>query len=199
LTDLPDLTGICIGTRPDCLDPEKISYLASLPWPEKWLELGLQSSNDQTLQRINRGHTAQCFAQAAQQASISGLLVCAHVIAGLPGEDLECFLRTIAFANSLPIRGIKIHNCYVARGSTLAAWWKQGKYNPLGFKDYVSWAARAVAMLRPDIVVHRLNADPSGDELLAPDWARNKHAVLEALHHELKQRKIIPDTRLQRQ
>ncbi len=185
LRGLPELTGICLGTRPDCVDESKLSALAGFPAPENWLDLGLQSSNDKTLRRINRGHDASCFVRAAYMAESLGLKVCAHVIAGLPGEGLDDFLTTIDVVNRLPIQGIKIHNLYVCKGSGLARWWKQGRYHPLEMDDYLHWTVQGLIRLRPDIVIHRMNGDPQPGELLAPAWASNKAHVLEGIAHHL--------------
>jgi len=186
LAALPGLAGACIGTRPDCLEPPKLDLLArfaeslarDIPGVETWLDLGLQSSDDATLSRINRGHDAACFADAACRAAGAGLKVCAHVMAGLPGEDAEALWATVDFVAALPVAGIKFHNTMVVRGATLEAWWREGRYEPPPMEDYASAVAVALARLRPDMVVHRLVADPAPGELLAPDWAADKHAVL---------------------
>ncbi|WP_462324420.1 tRNA modification radical SAM protein MnmL/YtqA [Desulfoplanes sp.] len=181
LRGLPELAGVCIGTRPDCLDRAKLAALAKFPGPENWLDLGLQSANDQTLVRINRGHDVACFERSARMAGEMGLKVCAHVIAGLPGETKEDFLATIDFLNRLPVQGIKIHNLYVCKGAGLALWWRRGDYLPPSMAEYVGWVVHGLAHLRPDIVIHRLNGDPQPGELLAPDWAGDKSGVLQAI------------------
>lgn len=196
---LPGLAGLCIGTRPDCLEAEKLGLLAAfrerlrspvLPEPELWLELGLQSSHDATLSRINRGHAAACFADAARAAASLGIPVCAHLIAGLPGERLPHFLQTVEFVNALPLAGIKLHNLYVAEGAALAALWRAGELPLLSREEYVDWLCAAVSRLRPDLVVHRLVADPAPGELLAPDWAADKHATLDMLGRIMEERDI---------
>ncbi|NCC24800.1 MAG: TIGR01212 family radical SAM protein [Deltaproteobacteria bacterium] len=194
LRGLPDLIGLCIGTRPDCLDEEKTTIIAKQDYPETWVEIGLQTSCDETLRRINRGHTSACFARAARMVSRQGLQICVHVIAGLPGESPEDFLRTINFLNDLPVHGIKIHCCYVGRNTTLAKWWTSGNYHPLSMEEYASWAAAAVIRLRPDIVIHRLNSDPAPGELLAPGWIADKPSTLREIHHELRRSNIVPDS-----
>ncbi|MEF2144642.1 MAG: TIGR01212 family radical SAM protein [Desulfovibrionaceae bacterium] len=183
---LPDRVGLCIGTRPDCLDAEKLDLLAALPG-ETWLELGLQSSNNATLKRINRGHSAEDFAAATRKASTRGLQVCAHVIAGLPGEDADDFLATIDYVNALPVAGIKLHNLYVAKGAPLEKIWRAGGYTPLEQDAYVELVCRALGRLRPDIVTHRLTGDPAPGELLAPDWAVEKHTMITSIQFRLKQ------------
>lgn len=190
LYDLEDLAVLCIGTRPDCLDYEKVKILKSFPCSEIWLDLGLQSADDNTLKRINRGHKAEDFTHACLMAQKSGLKVCAHVIAGLPGENLEHFLNTINFLNALPISGIKIHNLYVCRNTTLARTWEQGQYIPLKKSEYSQWAALALARLRPDIVIHRITGDPAPGELLAPDWAGDKMSIINEI------REIMTDNSL---
>ncbi len=190
LQGLPSLAGLSLGTRPDCLDQDKLALIAAFPAPEIHLELGLQSANDQTLERIGRGHNAACFASATKQAAELGLKVVAHVIAGLPGENRDDFLTTIDFVNQLPVHGIKFHNLVVCKNTRLAQWWAQGKYRALTLENYAETAALAVARLRPDVVIHRLNSDPQLGELFAPDWATEKQTVLIAINAEMKSRAI---------
>jgi uncharacterized protein len=161
LAGLPDLAGLAIGTRPDCLDEEKLEILQNAPFEELWLDLGLQSAQDSTLRRINRGHDAACFAEWARKAADSGIKVCAHVITGLPGENLADFEQTILFVNRLPVSGIKIHNLYICRDTPLESAWHAGTLELLSREASLSWLVRAIALLRPEIVIHRLNSDPS--------------------------------------
>ncbi|RQD55524.1 TIGR01212 family radical SAM protein [Desulfonatronovibrio magnus] len=191
ITDMKDLAVLCLGTRPDCLNREKCQILASFPAQEIWLDLGLQSSDDLTLQRINRGHKADDFALACTMAHNLGIKVCAHVIAGLPGENIHNFRKTINFINDLPVQGIKIHNLYVCRGTAMAQMWYQGEYTPLSLHEYISWTVQALSRLRPDIVIHRLTGDPAPGELLAPDWAAGKMAVLNDLNKLMAEKMII--------
>ncbi len=190
LRHLPDLKVLSLGTRPDCLDSQKAGLLASFPAREIWLELGLQSSRDRTLELINRGHSSEDFALACNKAARHGINVCAHVIAGLPGEELQDFLSTIDFINQLPVRGIKIHNLYICSQTILHEWWKQGFYTPLSLEVYAHWSALALARLRRDIVVHRLTGDPWGDELVAPGWCRDKNAVLQKIQTHMQDQEL---------
>jgi radical SAM protein (TIGR01212 family) len=190
LEKLPGLAGLCLGTRPDCLDKDKLSLLASYPFQEIWLELGLQSSNNHTLEIINRGHKAEDFAWAVKLAHKMGIKTCAHVIAGLPQETMKDFLQTINFLNDLPISGIKIHNLYICKHTTLAKLWRTGAYTPLSMNEYIHWLERALFSLRPDIVIHRLNGDPARGELLAPDWASYKHIILEKIKQTLTDKNL---------
>ncbi len=190
LHGLEGLAGICIGTRPDCLDDEKLEFIRGLNLRETWLDLGLQSSNDQTLERINRGHDSKCFADAVHLADAHGIAVCAHVIAGLPGEGEKEFLESVEFLNKLPIRGIKFHNLFVGKGTPLHKLFKAGQYAPLEQESYISMLLKAISILRPDIVIHRLKADAVPGELIAPEWVQKKRIVLNEIEKSMKAQNI---------
>lgn len=177
---MPDLVGVAIGTRPDCLDEEKLDILQGAPFEEIWLDLGLQSAHDRTLRSINRGHDAACFIRWARKAGERGVKVCAHVITGLPGETLADFEQTMAVVNSLPTSGIKFHNLYICRGTALERQWRDGGVELLSREESLRWLVRGLTLLRPDIVVHRLSGDPAPGELVAPDWAMDKAGYLDA-------------------
>jgi len=183
---LPDITGLCLGTRPDCLNAAKIALLAAARLGHVRLELGLQSASDATLVRINRGHTAACFAQATKDAARAGLFVTVHLMAGLPGEGTADFLATIDFINALPVAGVKFHNCLVVAGSGLAASYRAGGYEPMSRDAYIDCVVEGLARLRPDIVVERLNADPAPGELIAPAWAADKQGLLREIGERLE-------------
>lgn len=190
LEDLDDLAVLCIGTRPDCLDNDKINSLAHFPGDEVWLDLGLQSSCDETLKRINRGHLARDFSMSCRLAASRGIRVCAHIIAGLPGETLDQFLKTIDFLNHEPVQGIKIHNLYICRHTTLGAMWAKRMYTPLSMEEYAWWVCKGLARLRPDIIIHRLTGDPAPGELLAPQWAEAKSSILNLINKTLNQKDL---------
>ncbi|EFL52705.1 Radical SAM domain protein [Solidesulfovibrio fructosivorans JJ]] len=187
LIALPGVCGLCLGTRPDCLDAEKTALLAAVPLPYVCLDLGLQSVRDATLTRINRGHDAAAFALAARGTAEAGLRVTAHLMAGLPGESNADFWAAVSFINDLPVTGVKFHNTLVVAGSSLAELFAAGGYVPPGRETYVAAVAEAIARLRPDIVVERLNADPAPGELVAPAWAADKRGVREAIAAALEE------------
>jgi len=188
LPTLPGIVGAAVGTRPDCVDNERLDMVAALPLPEVWLELGLQSAHDATLARINRGHDAATSERAVRDAAARGLRVCAHLIAGLPGESGDDFLATVDWVSRLPVHGVKFHGLYVCEGTALARQWRAGDYTPLEREGYADLIARALPRLRPEIVIQRLTGDPAGDELLAPDWANDKRATTARIHELLTQR-----------
>ncbi|UZP69093.1 TIGR01212 family radical SAM protein [Desulfovibrio mangrovi] len=189
---LPDLAGLSIGTRPDCIDNERLDLIARTAakpaMREVWLELGLQSALDRTLARINRGHDFASFERAVHLAHKRGLKVCAHVIAGLPGESLDDFLYTIDTVNALPVQGIKFHSLYVAEDTPLAEEWQRGEYTPLNEAIYIDTVAEAIPRLRPEIVIQRLTGDPAEGELLAPVWPSTKTVIISAIAAELQKR-----------
>lgn len=187
---LPDIAGLCLGTRPDCLDAEKIRLLAAAPVAHVRLELGLQSASDATLARINRGHTAADFARATRAAASAGLFVTAHVMAGLPGEGVAEFLATVDFLAALPIAGVKLHNTLVVAGSGLADLYAAGRYEPMAREEYVAAVCQAIALLPPHVAVERQNADPTPGELVAPAWAADKQGILREIHARLEREDI---------
>lgn len=186
LSGLPGLVGACIGTHPDCLDEEKMALMANCPWPEFWLEIGVQSFNDATLSRINRGHTAKDAENALTLAARFGVKTCIHLMAGLPGESEEDFLSSVRRLASLPVSGVKLHNLYVPKGSAMEKDRLRGSLPLLEQEQYSALAARALALLPPSVIIHRLCADPAPGELIAPAWAAQKRQTLDLIDATLK-------------
>lgn len=181
LEALPGLVGACIGTRPDCLDEEKMRLMASVPWREFWLDVGVQTCSDATLRRVNRGHTAQDSETALRLAARFGVQTCAHLMAGLPGEDGEDFLKSARWLSGLPVDGVKLHNLYVPKGAAVERMWKSGELRLLDQEEYALLAARALTLLPSNVVIHRLCADPAPGELVAPAWAADKRRTLDMI------------------
>lgn len=192
LAPLPDMVGVSVGTRPDCVDDDKLALISDVcamqNWSERWIEFGVQSSNNATLERIRRGHDRGCAEKAIAGAARAGLSVCIHLIAGLPGESAADFMQSVRWASSQSIHGIKLHCLYVCKGSSLAADFCNGGYTPWTEEQYVAAVADALPFLRPDIVVQRLTGDPSPGELLAPDWCAQSRNTLNRLSAELVRR-----------
>lgn len=180
----PEVVALCVGTRPDCVPDPVLDLLARYRerW-EVWLELGLQSARDETLARLDRGHTAEQFADACARARRRGIRVCAHVILGLPGEGPEDESHTAAFLARTGIDGVKVHHLAVVRGTRLESAWRSGALELLGEEVYAARAAGFVRRLPPGTVLHRLVGDTAGDRLLAPRYhkARVLRRIREAL------------------
>ena len=175
------VVGLNIATRADCLENETLKYLAELA--ERTVltvELGLQSSNDETARIINRGHTYDDFIDGYRKlrAASNKINICIHVIFGLPGEDEELMLETVKNVAKLHPEQVKIHLLHVIRGTKLAQMYKCGEYVPMTMDEYTSITAKALTLLPPDTVIGRLTGDGMQSELLAPDWSRKKTVVI---------------------
>jgi radical SAM protein (TIGR01212 family) len=185
----PQVVGLSIGTRPDCLADEVLELLAGYARERLvWLELGLQSAHDATLQRLNRGHDVACFTAAATRAAALGLEVVAHVILGLPGEGPREMAATAEFLGRLPLHGVKIHLLYVIRNSGLARLYQAGEYVCLTEEQYVKLLADFIERLPPHLVIHRFTSDPHPEELVAPAWCLDKPRIFQRLRDEFAYR-----------
>lgn len=176
------IVALAIGTRPDCIDEERAALIAS--YKDKcdvWVELGLQSALDETAERINRGYKTEVFTRAVEILSEFGIPVVAHVIIGLPGEGLDQIKKTVDFLTRVPIWGLKIHSIYVMEGTRLAELYESGEYTPPTLTEYVAAAAYILSHVSPDLVIHRLTGDCPKDMLVAPEWNRDKHAIIDAI------------------
>ncbi|MGD0819892.1 MAG: TIGR01212 family radical SAM protein [Desulfomonilia bacterium] len=182
----PEIVGLAIGTRPDCIDSKKLELIESYtPGHLVWMEYGLQSGNDETLKRINRGHTVKTFIDAVTLTSHFDLRQCVHVIIGLPGEDMDDFIATARLVSSLPITDIKIHLLYVIKGTPLEKMLERGDYTVLTLDKYARAVANFIAHLRHDVVIQRITGDPHKEELIKPKWALEKGKVRQAILQEM--------------
>jgi hypothetical protein len=186
---VPGVVGLAIGTRPDCVDGAVLDLLQS--YTDRymvWIEYGLQSIHDHTLAAIRRGHDAAAFRRAVEATRGRGILTCAHIILGLPGESGAHMRRTARAVAALGLDGIKIHLLYVVRGTALARLHQRGEYRCLSQSEYVDRVCEVLERLPPRMVIQRLTGDPHPGELLAPDWALHKRETLDLIHARLKQR-----------
>ena len=177
----PGVVGLNIATRADCLAPDALAYLAEIAGRTYLtVELGLQSSNDQTAALINRGHDFAAFLKGfrALRAASPDIHICIHVILGLPGENEQVMLQTIRDVAALQPDQVKIHLLHVIKDTVMADMYLRGEYQPMAMPDYVRTVANALALLPPDTVVARLTGDGAPDALLAPDWSRKKTIVI---------------------
>jgi uncharacterized protein len=184
-----DVIGLSIGTRPDCLDIEIIELLSEYAKSNHiWVELGLQSIHDKTLECINRGHNYQQFLDAVNSLSGRGLNICVHIIIGLPGESDDDILKTAKTLATLPINGIKIHSLLALDGTIMGDMFKNGSIPMISKEKYVALTADVLEVLPPEVVIQRLTADGYRDIFLAPAWAGNKLDVLNSINKELEGR-----------
>lgn len=176
------IVALAVGTRPDCITEEIAELLSE--YGQKyhvWVELGLQTANDDTAVRINRGYPSKVFAEAVEILRRYRIPIVAHIIIGLPGEGDTELAQTVAFLNRFDLWGIKIHSIYVMQDTALERLYRAGKYTPPTFEEYVSRAAYVLCHISPEIVVHRLTGDCPDGMLVAPEWNRDKNAVLAAI------------------
>jgi radical SAM protein (TIGR01212 family) len=179
----PGIRGIIISTRPDCLNREHWQLLAELRRQGLlcWLELGLQSAHDHTLELIGRGHNVLCFDQALLAARELNIPVVAHVILGLPGEDMRHTDFTAGWLAQRNIWGVKLHSLMVLQNTGLEKMWREGRFVPWTLEQWVNACASFVSRLPASVTIHRLSADPGRDQCLAPDWINYKAKALNML------------------
>lgn len=190
IREFPEIAGLFISTRPDCVGGDVLELVASYcPEYLTWLELGLQSASDETLRRINRGHTVEDFVSAVRRAHDHRLPVCAHVILGLPGEDREAMMATAGLLTDCGVESVKLHCLHVMRDTQLEASWRNGELRLLEQEEYVGLACDFLERLRPEVIIQRLAVDVHGDGLLAPQWCgRGKQETVRMIDRELERR-----------
>ncbi len=188
---IPKVVGIDIATRPDCLSDEWLDYLEDLNKKTFLIvELGLQSSNDNTLRFINRGHDSKTFKDAVDKLHERNIFVVAHIINGLPYETKEDMINTIKFVNDCKVDGIKIHMLYIAKNTQLASLYEKNKFHILTREEYIDIVCSQLRLLNEDVVVMRITGDPLLNELVAPEWLIKKFMVLNGIDQEMVKRNI---------
>lgn len=188
---IPKVVGIDIATRPDCLSDEWLDYLEDLNKKTFLIvELGLQSSNDNTLRFINRGHDSKTFKDAVDKLHERNIFVVAHIINGLPYETKEDMINTIKFVNDCEVDGIKIHMLYIAKNTPLASLYETNKFHILTREEYIDIVCSQLRLLNEDVVVMRITGDPILNELVAPEWLIKKFMVLNGIDQEMVKRNI---------
>jgi radical SAM protein (TIGR01212 family) len=184
-----DIIGLSIGTRPDCVSSDVLDIIkACAEKSHVWLEFGLQSIHNKTLQFINRGHSSETFIDAVKRTAGGHTLICTHIIVGLPGESHQDIIKTAETISALPIQGIKIHALLALKGTVLGDLYERGEVAMLSMDQYVQTVCDVLEILPPEMVIQRLTADGYRDIFLGPKWAINKMAVINAIDKELERR-----------
>jgi len=179
-----DVIGLSIGTRTDSITAKTLDYLQKLDETyEIWVEYGVQSSNDRTLERINRGHTFENVKKTVSDTKKRSLKVCAHLIFGLPGETREDMLKSVEDVINLGIDAVKFHPLYVTKNTLLYNDYKKGLFKPITQEEYLSVLVEAVKMLPDDVIIQRMSAGSA--DLVAPQWCKDKSKQLSAIHKAL--------------
>jgi len=176
------VTGIAIGTRPDCLNEGVVSLLADLNKIKKVIvEIGVQTANDKTLKNINRNHTVAQVRDAATRCKNAGLLITSHIIIGLPSEDMEDFMNTAKLIAECKFSAVKIHPLHIAKGTKFAEEYAKGKIGLLGMEDYCKAAAKVIAFVQPNVAIERVSAECPSYMLVAPDWCGLREKIWEGI------------------
>lgn len=186
-----DIVGIVIGTRPDCVSDELLDYLAALNQRTFVLvEYGVESANNDTLLRINRGHSFEQSCDAIKRTKQRGLLTGAHIILGLPGEDAAESLRQSSIISSLPIDILKIHQMQIIRGTRLAEAYAATPFHIYTVDEYIQLIAEYIQRLRPNLILERFVSQSPKELLIAPHWGLKNYEFTNLLVNYLKQNKI---------
>lgn len=182
---------LAIATRPDCIDENICKLIAS--YKDKvdvWVELGLQTSNDETGKIINRGYDSKKFTEAVLLLNKYNIDIVTHIMVGLPNENFEDIKNTVKFLNNHNIQGLKIHSCYVVENTTLAKMYKSGNYKPITLEYYLESASYVLAHINPEIIIHKISGDAPKDLLLAPEWNLHKKWIMNGLEKVLKEKDL---------
>ena len=184
----PDVIGLAVGTRPDCVPEPVLELLASYQEQgyEVWLELGLQSSFDESLIAINRGHGFAEYVDAVKRAQKHNLKLCTHLIMGLPGEKPEDTLTTFDKVVGLGVDAIKVHPLHIVKGTQLARQWKQGEVKELVMEEYTDTLTEIIRRAPKELLFHRLTGSGERQYLMAPDWTMNKWDILGDIYKKLE-------------
>lgn len=184
----PGVIGLAVGTRPDCVPDPVLKLLSDYQNQgyEVWLELGLQSSFDHTLERINRGHNYSDYEDAVIRAKKYGLKLCTHLIVGLPGEEPEDSLVSFDRVIELGADAIKIHPLHIVKGTQMARQWRKGEVRELTMETYTDVLAEMISRAPEGLLFHRLTGSGERQYLLSPEWTMHKWDVLGALYKKLE-------------
>ena len=182
-----NVVGLSIGTRSDSITNETLEYLAKLNQDKEiWIEFGIQSIYDETLKKINRGHTSENVKEWILKSKKLGLNVCGHLIFGLPGENKEMMLETTKQAYSWGIDSVKYHPLYVVKKTALANEFLRGEFTPISEDDYIDILIKSIEMKPDNVSVQRVTAGIDDDSLISPAWCKNKNNQLKNINTALK-------------
>jgi len=188
IADRDDIKGISIATRCDCLDDEKIEYLKEISKKKTlWLELGMQTVNENTIKVINRGYSHKIFDETVKKLQDANILFLIHSIFGLPFEDERDFENTINYIRDLAPFGVKFHNLYILKDSPIYELYKNKNFKILSRDEYVDLVLRALDTIDEKTVVHRITGDPPKAKLFEPTWCADKLSVISEIDKKLKE------------
>lgn len=192
-----DVVALSIATRPDCLPEDILRMLARLRAKKPvFVELGLQTIHDNTAQYIRRGYPLSVFDDAVQKLHVLEIEVIAHQILGLPGETAEMMAETTRHLGSVHVDGVKLHLLHILRGTDLVREYADGRIQMLELDAYIDILEQCLAVLPPDVVIHRLTGDGAKRDLIAPLWSADKKRVLSAIQKRFEQDGVMQGSAL---
>ena len=185
------IVGLEVATRPDCITEDICKLLAT--YKNNYyvsVELGLQTSNENTGILINRCYTNDDFITACDLLKKYDIPIVAHIMIGLPNETLEDIKNTVKFINNAPIHGVKIHSTYIVKNTVLCNMYENSNYTPLTLDEYLNYLEYVITHLRNDIIIHRLSGDAPKNILVAPEWNLHKKWILNGINKRLKENNL---------
>ncbi|MFH1394620.1 MAG: TIGR01212 family radical SAM protein [Candidatus Omnitrophota bacterium] len=189
IKDYPEIVGLSISTRPDCVNEEKLSLIAEYTDKyEVWVEYGFQTIHNKTLKAINRGHTFEQVLDAVNKTHSLGIKVGVHIILGLPGETLDDMLATARVISQLPVSGVKIHVLHVLKNTKLEEQYHKGDIKLFSQEEYVKTVCSFLECLKEECVILRIVSDAKKEYLIAPEWINNKQNVIKEIEEEFVRR-----------
>ena len=187
--DHPDVVGLSLGTRPDCVDEEKLAWLEELAHTHfVTLEYGLQSIYDSTLARINRGHNFQCWLDAMSRTRNRGIWLCTHLILGFPWETREEMLHTAEVISDKGLNFLKLHHLHVVRDTQLERQYREKPFPLLGLEEYADLVVDFLERLNPNICMERLFGAAPKSQLIGPDWGKSNLEIRRFIEQRLEAR-----------
>jgi len=185
----PQVCGLTIGTRPDCIDEKKIEYLARLAGEyDITVEYGLESIDDETLRKINRGHDYQTYLDAVELTADKGINICTHIILGFPWESEEFWLKEASVLSKIKTDFLKIHQLHIVKDTVMARQYAQKPFSLLSYEKYISIVVSFLERFNPDIIIQRLFGEAPPHVLIAPNWNKRNPEMLQGIQAELERR-----------
>lgn len=182
------IVALAVATRPDCINEEICKLLASYKNKvDVWVELGLQTSNDETGKLINRGYDSSTFTKAVNLLNKYNIEIITHLMVGLPNESFDDIKNTVDFINKHNIQGIKIHSTYVVENTVLCQMYKNGSYTPITLDYYIETASYILTHIKPNIIIHKISGDAPKDLLVAPSWNLHKKWIINGIDKYLRE------------
>ena len=185
----PDVIGLTIGTRPDCIDEDKLDYLKTLS--ENYditVEYGLESISDDTLKRINRGHDYQSYLNALELTKKRGIKTCTHIILGFPWEDKNHWMKTAAELSKLRLHFLKIHQLHIVKDTAMGKQYLRNPFKLLTHTEYIDVITSFLERLNPKTIIQRLSGEAPLPVLIAPKWGKRYAAIVQDIDREMEKR-----------